>query len=100
MFSGPEFGDPVRIVARGVVRVEKKITKEDDKKAIASGHEMVLDLKTNELIIRGGQPWILSDSARGRIMSDDGYIRLNTKTGDASFVGPSKGFINNANKQQ
>jgi hypothetical protein len=84
-----EFGDPTRIVATGAVVVEQK----GEKKAKASGRQMVMDLRTNELIIRGGEPWIISDTANGRVVDPNGYIMINLKSGDASFVGDSRGFI-------
>lgn len=92
VFGGAEFGDPARIVATGTVVVTRKDVG-DGKKAKASGRQMVMDLKTDDLIIRGGQPWILSDTANGRVVDPNGYIRINLKTGDASFVGDSRGFV-------
>jgi hypothetical protein len=88
-----EFGDPRRVVATGQVVIERKATAPDAKALKASGRQMVMDLKTQEVIIRGGQPWILSDAASGRITDPDGYIMINIKTGDASFVGASQGVI-------
>lgn len=87
-----EFGDPQRIIANGAVVVERK-AQGDDRKVKASGRQMVMDLSSHELIIRGGQPWVVSDTANGRIVDPDGYIRINLKSGDASFVGKSKGFV-------
>ena len=88
-----EFGDPTKIIATGALVVERKATGPDGRDVKASGRQMVYDLKNGELIIRGGQPWILSDSANGRVIDPDGYIRINVKTGDASFVGRSKAFV-------
>ncbi|BCX46619.1 hypothetical protein HAHE_05270 [Haloferula helveola] len=93
VFGSAKFGDPTRIVATGQVVVERKQLKPGDKKAKASGRQMLMDLKTNDLIIRGGEPWVISDTANGRVVDPNGYIRINLETGDASFVGDSKGFI-------
>jgi hypothetical protein len=93
IFGGAEFGDPSRIVATGAVVVKRKTPNPGDKKAQASGREMIMDLKTDDLIIRGGRPWILSDTANGYVADPNGYIRINLKTGDASFVGDSRGFV-------
>lgn len=87
-----KFGDPTRIVATGTVVVER-IDPGDGRKVKASGRQMLMDLKSNELIIRGGEPWILSDTANGRVVDPKGYIKINLKSGDASFVGKSRGFI-------
>ncbi|MGE9271470.1 MAG: hypothetical protein ACQKBU_11760 [Verrucomicrobiales bacterium] len=87
-----EFGEPTRIVATGTVVIERKDIG-DGKQAKASGRQIIMDLTTNELVIRGGQPWILSNSAKGYVVDPEGYIRINLKSGDASFVGDSKGFI-------
>lgn len=95
-----DFGDPSQIVATGAVVVERKTLKPGDKKAKASGRQMVMDLKTNDLIIRGGRPWILSDTANGYVVDPNGYIRINLKTGDASFVGDSRGFVETDKPQQ
>ncbi|MBK1829003.1 hypothetical protein [Haloferula rosea] len=100
MFGSSEFGDPARIVATGAVVVERKVLQPGDKKAKASGRQMVMDLKTDDLIIRGGQPWILSDTANGRVVDPNGYIRINMKTGDASFVGDARGFVETDKPQQ
>lgn len=93
LLGDAEFGDPTRIVATGTVVVERKRLKKGDKAAKASGRQMVMDLKTNELIIRGGQPWIISDTANGRVIDPNGYILINLKSGDASFVGDARGFV-------
>lgn len=93
MFGSADFGDPARIVATGAVVVNRKVLKPGDKKAKASGRQMVMDLKTDDLIIRGGNPWIISDTANGRVVDPNGYIRINLKSGDASFVGDSRGFV-------
>jgi len=93
VFGSAEFGEPTRIVATGAVVVERKVLQPGDKKAKASGRQLVMDLTTDDLIIRGGQPWILSDTANGRVVDPNGYIRINLKTGDASFVGDSRGFV-------
>lgn len=88
-----EFGDPTKIIATGAVVVERKTSPTDPRSVKASGRQMVYDLTNGELIIRGGQPWVLSDSANGRILDPNGYIRINLKTGDASFVGRSQAFV-------
>ena len=86
------FGDPSKIIASGVLVLERK-TNGDDRPVKASGRQMVYDLATEELIIRGGEPWIISDTANGRVVDPNGYIRINLQSGNASFVGASRGFI-------
>lgn len=93
VLADAKFGDPARIVATGTVVVERKKLQPGDKAAKASGRQMVMDLNSNELIIRGGQPWIISDTANGRVVDPKGYIMINLESGDASFVGDAKGFI-------
>ncbi len=99
LLGGAKFGDPSKIIATGTIVVEKIKTKPGDKSAKASGRQIVFDFKTNEVILRGGQPWIISDTASGRVVDPNGYIRINVETGDASFVGNSEGFID-ASKQK
>ena len=36
----------------------------------------------------------------GRVVDPDGYIRINVKTGDASFVGDAEGFIDASNQKK
>jgi len=93
LLAEADFGDPSKIVATGTVVVERKALEPGDRKAKASGRQMVYDLSSDELIIRGGEPWIQSDTANGYVVDPNGYIRINLKTGDASFVGDSRGFI-------
>ena len=93
LLGGAKFGDPSKIIATGTIVVEKIKTKPGDKSAKASGRQIVYDFKTNEVILRGGQPWIISDTASGRVVDPEGYIRINVETGDASFVGDSEGFV-------
>lgn len=93
LLGGAKFGDPSKIIATGTIVVEKIKTKPGDKSAKASGRQIVYDFKTNEVILRGGQPWIISDTASGRVVDPNGYIRINVETGDASFVGNAEGFI-------
>lgn len=91
--DGFDFGDPSKITATGQLVLEKKILAAGDKKAKASGRQMIYDVPNETIIIRGGRPWIISDSASGYVTDPNGYIRINVATGDASFVGDSKGFI-------
>ncbi|MEP4078310.1 hypothetical protein [Haloferula sp.] len=93
LLGGANFGEPSKIIATGTIVVEKIKTKPDDKSAKASGRQIVFDFKSNEVILRGGQPWIISDSISGRVVDPKGYIRINVKTGDASFVGKAEGLI-------
>lgn len=86
------FGDPSKIIATGVLVLERK-TQGEDRPVKASGRQMVYDLGSEELIIRGGEPWIISDTANGRVIDPNGYIRINLQSGNASFVGASRGFI-------
>ncbi|MEM1084524.1 MAG: hypothetical protein AAGI48_10455 [Verrucomicrobiota bacterium] len=93
LMGDAEFGDPSKIIATGTIVIEKIKTDADDKMAKASGRQVVFDFETNELIIRGGEPWVISDTASGRVVDPNGYIRVNVETGDASFVGTAKGLI-------
>lgn len=93
MMSDVKFGDPSKIVANGTLVVTRKVLKPNDTPIKASGRQMILDLKTNDLLISGGEPWIISNTASGRVVDPQGYIRVNMQSGDASFVGASEGFI-------
>lgn len=92
LFADAKFGDPTRIVATGTVVVER-IDPGDGRKIKASGRQMVLDLTSNELIIRGGEPWIISPQMRARMVDPDGYFMMNMKTGDASAVGRTEALV-------
>jgi hypothetical protein len=94
------FGDPSKVVATGVIVVEKIKKKPSDKKAKASGQRMEFDFKSNELIISGGEPWIISDTASGRVVDPKGFIRINVASGNASFVGDSEGFGDAKNQKK
>ncbi|MFC7338565.1 hypothetical protein ACFQY0_15325 [Haloferula chungangensis] len=93
LLGGAKFGDPSKIIATGTIVVEKIKTKPGDKSAKASGRQIVFDFKTNEVILRGGEPWIISETISGRVVDPNGYIRVNVETGDGSFVGDSEGFV-------
>ena len=88
-----QFGEPSKVTAVGQLVLEKKVAKPGDKRAKASGRQMIYDVENDIFIIRGGRPWVISDTASGYVTDPNGYIRVNVKTGDASFVGDSKAFL-------
>ena len=100
LLGGAKFGDPSKVVATGTLVIEKIKTKPGDKSAKASGRQLVYNIKTNEVILRGGQPWIISDSVSGRVVDPDGYIRMNVETGNGETVGKTEliGDIKKKNK--
>ncbi|MGB6223368.1 MAG: hypothetical protein WBG04_20230 [Haloferula sp.] len=93
LLGGSSFGDPSKIVATGTIVIEKIKTDPGDKSAKASGRQIVYDFKTNEVIIRGGQPWIISDSVSGQVVDPNGYIRMNVNTGDGETFGKTEGLV-------
>lgn len=89
VFGDADFGDPSRIAATGAVVVETKPTEDKPDTIKASGRQMVLDLETNELVIRGGRPWVISPDGYFRMKDDSGSIRINIETKDVSVDGES-----------
>lgn len=98
IFGGGKFGKPAKIVATGAVVVER-IDPGDGKKIKAAGRQMVLDLDTNEVIIRGGQPWVISPELNARMADPNGYFKMNMETGDASAVGKTEALVDVRKRQ-
>lgn len=88
-----DFGEASKVTAVGELVLEKKVLKQGDKSAKASGRQMIYDVENDIFIIRGGRPWVISEGLSGYVTDPNGYIRVNVKTGDASFVGDSKAFV-------
>lgn len=93
-FSAAKFGKPSKMVATGTLKVEKikDPNKKNDESLTASGRQMVYDMTSKEVIIRGGNPWIISKNIRGTIVDPKGYFRIDLKTGTASAVGTLDAF--------
>lgn len=92
--AGVNFGEPRRIVATGTLVIESTTEGGQGKRHFkASGRQLVYDLETQEMILRGGQPWVVSKDVNGRILDPDGYIRYNVRTRLALIVGRSEALV-------
>ncbi|GAA5484635.1 hypothetical protein [Haloferula sargassicola] len=92
-----DFGKPSKVVAVGTLVLEKKATGEDNRQGKASGRQMIYDVDNDTFIIRGGQPWAITQGFSGRVTDPDGYIIFNIKTGDASAVGTTETLLEGEN---
>ena len=88
-----DFGEASKITAVGELVLEKKVLNPGEKSAKASGRQMIYDVENDIFIIRGGRPWVISEGLSGYVTDPSGYIRFNVATGDASFVGESRGLL-------
>lgn len=89
-----DFGEPRRIIATGTLVIESTGDGSDGVRSFkASGRQLVYDLQTQEMILRGGQPWVISDDVNGRILEPDGYIRYNVRTRKALIHGRAEAIV-------
>lgn len=77
---GAKFGDVERIVATGAVRIDQKPV--DGKEPIkASGAIFTYNLKTDQMILRGGYPWFTQGATYMRAREPDLILQLFPNTG-------------------
>ena len=79
---GGKFGDVERIIATGAIAIEQKAA--NGKDAIkASGAIFAYNIKTDQVTITGGYPWLLQQGICLRAKQPDQTIRLSPKAGSA-----------------
>lgn len=87
-FGGVDLGDPRKIVATGAVAIELK-PKNGGEPTLASGRYFSYDLLTGDIVIRGGNAWIIQDGKQLRAKDPDAgiYIKkdLTFSTDNAPF---------------
>lgn len=83
LISGAKFGNPTRIVATGVVVIDYKPEDPNDPRIKASARTVIYNLKDEEIILRGGSPWIIRDGEPVRVLGNDAYIRV---ARDGTFI--------------
>jgi|GEM_PF-3593019 len=95
LLDGGSFGKASRVVATGQIVAESKADPKsgDDDYFKVSGRQFVFDVKSRQLIVRGGRPWIISKEMQGYIDDPDGYFTVNVKTRRGSAVGTVKAFV-------
>lgn len=82
---GGNFGDPERMVATGAVLFEQMKSDKEKEPIQASGAVFTYNLKTDQVTISGGSPWVIKPpSTYLRAMEPDLVLRISPKTG--SFV--------------
>jgi lipopolysaccharide export system protein LptA len=81
--EGASFGNPDRIIATGAVKVVYKSEKPGDPPLEASASTLTYHVKTGEIILDGGYPWIKQGDKYMRAKQPDLYIRIQK---DGSFV--------------
>ena len=82
-------GSVNRIVATGTVLLKRPASGEDPE-IQASGRMFTYNVKTEQAIIAGGAPWVVQGRRFVRSKSDSGILRVDLKSGEFSFDGPTE----------
>ena len=81
-----DFGDVKRLVATGVVEIFYQPKKTSDGKEqepiMASARTVVYDIEKEQIILRGGSPWVLKGKDLQRVNGEDAYWLISTKNGE------------------
>lgn len=80
--SGGDFGDVKRLVATGVIEIFYKPEDPKEEPLLASARTVVYDLEKEQIILRGGSPWILLNGDLSRLTGEDAYFLIHTKNGE------------------
>lgn len=90
---GGKFGDVERIVATGAVLIDQKAAggKEPIK---ASGAIFTYNIKSDQIIISGGYPWVIQGKQGFRAKEPELILRISPKGGEFSTEGPWDMFLN------
>ncbi len=81
---GANFGDVERIVATGAVVIDQKPTASDKEPIKASGAIFSYNIKSDQIIISGGYPWVLQGKTFMRAKEPNLVLRISPK--GSSFV--------------
>ncbi len=86
---GDKIGDPERIVATGVIKIDQKPT--DGKEPIqASGAIFIYNVKTDEATLSGGYPWVRQGARIFSSKNHDNLLRIYPK--ESRFDTPGGGW--------
>lgn len=92
------FGEVKRLVATGVIEIFYKSTepkdskkdpkeKEKDDSVRAAARTVIYDVENEQIILKGGSPWIIQGTTFSRATGPDAYFLVNVKKGKpVSFV--------------
>jgi len=81
-----DFGDVKRLVATGVVEIfyqpKKTADGKEQEPIMASARTVVYDIEKEQIILRGGSPWVLKGKDLQRVNGEDAYFLIFTKEGE------------------
>jgi lipopolysaccharide export system protein LptA len=89
---GDNFGDVERIVATGAVRAIQKKPEDGEAPVEASGALFSYHLKTGQIILQGGKPWVKRGGLIIRAKTPEQTLRIN-KAGVFDFSGPTETIL-------
>ncbi len=82
-----DFGDVKRLVATGVVEIFYQPDEPGEEPLMASARTVIYDLEKEQIILRGGSPWILRNGELSRVVGEDAYFLVHIKNGEpVNFV--------------
>ncbi len=81
---GANFGDVEKIVATGAVLIDQKATEPGKEPIKASGSIFTYNVKSDQVILKGGFPWVLQGKTFMRAKEPNLILRMSPKAG--SFV--------------
>lgn len=87
-----DFGSAKRLVATGpAVRINYKSAKKtsdgkEQEMIMASARTLIYDIEKEQIILRGGSPWVLKGDQMQRVVGDDAYILIYTKNGEPTKI--------------
>ncbi|QJE97241.1 hypothetical protein [Luteolibacter luteus] len=87
-----DFGSAKRLVATGpAVRINyKSASKTKDGKEqemiMASGRTLIYDIEKEQIILRGGSPWVMKGDQMQRVVGEDAYILIYTQNGEPTKI--------------
>ncbi len=80
--EGGDFGDVKRLVATGVVEIFYQPDKPGEEPLMASARTVIYDLEKEQIILRGGSPWILREGKLSQVMGNEAYFLVHIKDGE------------------
>jgi len=91
---GSGMGDVQRLIATGKqVHLRQKGAHPGDKDMEAAGSMVIYDPASGEVVIKGGDPWLVSQEQSFQVHGPNSYIRYNKNTGNGVGVPGAGGTI-------
>lgn len=78
---GANFGDVEKIVATGAVLIDQKSTEPGKQPIKASGTIFTYNVKADQIILKGGYPWVLQGKTYMRAKEPNLILRISPKAG-------------------